>query len=380
MIKLTFKRDELLKALDHCSSSIEKKHAMPILGHVLFKFKGNECTLNATNLETTVMAKIIFQEPVDEGKIAVPAKYIHDICKVARGENILFKYDTSSNILDITAEKSKYTVPCADANDFPSIPSTKKTSYSFEIGRLINSFKKLQFSMTEHNVNKAYSGVLIIKVKDGDKYVIEMVTTDIHRISVLTLKNFSLDIEGIDKGIVISGKNFTELSKIFSETEKAEVAIDDDKMFITGNNVIFISRLLKNEFPNYRTVIGGYAVIDSKDASLINRKELVDGVKRVIALNSEEKIWATKFDFKGSVLSMTASSNFGGNSNDEILVEKPFNIDKSVGINARYLLDVLSVLDKQQVSIIVEEGLKPLTIKEETDNFYYVHMVMPLRM
>lgn len=376
MIKLTFERGELLKALDYCSASIEKKHTMPILSHILFQFKANECTLIATNLDTTVLVKTELKETVEEGKIAIPAKYIHDICKVARGDDILFKYDTSTNVLDITAQKSKYTVPCVEANDFPSIPETGENYNEINIGRLLTSFKKLQFSMTEHNVNKAYSGVLLTKVDE----TVEMVTTDIHRISVLSIKNFDMNIDGLDNGLVISGRNFTEISKIFSSSKTVGIALDEDKVFLKSENVTFISRLLKNEFPNYRSVVGGSSDIDAKDNAKLNKKELIEGVKRVIALNSEEKIWATKFNFNGSVLSMTASSQFGGNSNDEILVEKPFESDKAVGINARYLLDVLSVLDNQDTTLIVEEGLKPLTIKEETDDYYYVHMVMPLRM
>lgn len=379
MIKLSFKKEELLRALDYCSSSIEKKNTMPILSHILFKFKGNECTLNATNIETTVIVKLIVSENIEEGKIAVPAKYIHDICKVARGENVLFKYDTANNILDITIEKTKYTVPCSDSSDFPSIPETDKKFTEIEINKMITSFKKLQFSMTEHNVNKAYSGVLITRVKNATENNIEMVTTDIHRLSVLSINNFNADIEGLDEGLVIPGKNFSEISKIFAESKTAQISIDEDKIFIKNEGVIFISRLLKNEFPNYRAAIGNYSDVDAKEATLINKKELIEGVKRVIALSSEEKIWATKFNFKGSVLNMTASSSFGGNSVDEILVDKPFTSDKSVGINARYLLDVLSILDKPEVSMIVEDGLKALTIKENTDNYKYIHLVMPLR-
>lgn len=379
MIKLSFKREELLRALDFCSSSIEKKSTNPILSNILFKFKNDECSLNATNIETTVVVKIKLSEKSDEGKIAVPAKYIHDICKVGRGDSVNFKYDTNSKILDITIEKTKYTVPCSEPDDFPSIPETGNRYSEIEIGRMIDSFKKLQFSMTEHNVNKAYSGVLITKVNDESGSYIEMVTTDIHRLSVLSINNFDADIDGLEDGLVIPGRNFAEISKIFATDEKIKVAIEEDKIFFTSDDVIFISRLLKNEFPNYRAVIGSYSIIDSKESALINRKELIDGVKRVIALSSDEKIWATKFNFKGSVLNMSANSSFGGNSVDEILVEKAFNDEKSVGINAKYLLDVLSILDKQDVNMIVEDGLKALTIKENTDNYKYIHLVMPLR-
>lgn len=379
MIKLSFKREALLKAIDHCIGSIEKKNTMPILSHVLFSFNNDDCTLISTNLETSVIVKLNLIEPSEEGKIAVPAKYIHDICKVGRGETINFKYDKATNILDITAEKTKYVVPCSDADDFPAISTIEEKGISVNIQRLITSFKKLQFSMTEQNVNKAYSGVLINRVIEDETSVIEMVTTDIHRISVVTLKNFDMNINGLDSGIVIPGRNFSELTKIFADRKEVDVAVDEDKISFSSDNVTFISRLLKNEFPNYRTVIGGYSVLKSKESSVINRKELIEGVKRVIALSSDDKIWATKFSFKNSVLSMTANAQFGGNSKDEILVQKPFLSDKEVGINARYLMDVLSVLDKNEISMIVEEGLKPLTILEETDDYNYIHMVMPLR-
>jgi DNA polymerase III sliding clamp (beta) subunit (PCNA family) len=76
---------------------------------------------------------------------------------------------------------------------------------------------------------------------------------------------------------------------------------------------------------------------------------------------------------------MSASSEFGGSSSDEILVEKAFPADRAIGLNARYFLDVIAVIDDEAVRLIVEEGLRPLTILEKTPEFTYTHMVMPLR-
>ncbi|MGI6393689.1 MAG: DNA polymerase III subunit beta [bacterium] len=379
MIKLSFQKEELLKALEYCKSSIEKKSTASIVSHILFKFKGNECDLNATNYDTTVVVKVSVSESVEEGEIVVPAKYIYDICKVARGETVLFKYDPSNNILDITIEKTKYTVPCLKSDDFPAIPETDKEFTEIEIGKLISYYKKLQFSMTDQNVNKAYSGVLLVKPKDSEENLIEMVTTDIHRLSVLSIKNFSAKIEELEEGLVIPGKNFFDISNIFAESKTALVAVDDEKIFVKGENVLFISKLLKNEFPNYKAVVDNHFSSESKESAVINRKELAEGVKRVVALSSEEKIWATKFNFKGSTLNMTATSSFGWSSVDEILIDKPFSSDKSIGINAKYLLDVLTVLDKQEVNMVAEDGLRALVIMETTDDYQYIHFVMPLR-
>ena len=380
MIELTFKREELLKALDYCSSSIEKKHAMIILTHILFCFKGNECTLNATNLETTVVARINLISPAAEGKIAVPAVYIHDICRVSRGEVMIFRYDEEKNVLDITAEKSKYTVPCSDPSDFPVIPETKKEFKSVKINKLILLYKKVQFSMSENYLNKAYSGALITKVKEEDgTESIEMVTTDIHRLSVLTLKNLNIDLEEINSGIVVPGKNFANITKIFADSEDAEIAIDDEKMFIKNDKVTFISRLIKNEFPKYRSIIGTYSEVNARECAVINRKELIEAIKRVTILNSDEKIWASTYFFNGNVLKMTANSNSGGNSTDEIIMEKGFSTERKVSVNAKYFLDVIGVVDSDNVNIIVGESSKAMVIKEETDDFFYIHMTMPLR-
>lgn len=377
-MKIKFKKEDFTKALDFCSTSIEKKHAMPILSNILLEVKDGKCKFISTNLDTSVIVKVNPTELEGEGSLAMPAKYVFDICKVTRGESIALDYDKEHNLLNITAEKSKYQIPCAEKNDFPNVVEEAGDEKKANIGKLIALYKKLQFSMTDASINKAYSGVLIIRPKGGDKRI-EMVTTDIHRISVLSLNDFSVDLKEFEDGIVISGKNFSEIGKIFSEKEEVGMWIIDGKLTIKSETVTFISRLIKNEFPNYKTVTGSFESLEAKDHAAVNRKELVSGIKRVIALNTDEKIWATKLEFKGNVLTMNASSEFGGNSSDEVLVEKPFNDNKSIGINARYLIDVLSVLDVDNTSIIVEEGLRPLTIIEKTENYYYIHMVMPLR-
>lgn len=385
MINLTFKRDELLKAIDYCSSSIEKKHPMVILTHILFNFKESECFLNATNLETTVVAKTHLLEPVSEGKIAVPAVYILNICRLVRGENVVFIYDEANNVLNVKSGKSEYNVPCPDASDFPAIPQTEKKFKNVKIGRIISAFRKVQFSMAEYYLNKAYSGVLITKTKDenGDEHI-EFVTTDIHRLSVLSLKNFSMDFEEVEKGIVIPGKNYTEMNKIFADSEEAEMAIDDDKIFVRNEKVLFISRLIKNEFPNHRPIIGTYESINAKEYAVVNRNELIEAIKRTIVLSSDEKIWASVYSFKGSVLSMSANTKTGGSSNDEIVIEQGFSTEKNIAVNARYFLDVIGIIDDANVKIILEDpserrSMPPMVIKEENDDLFYVHMVMPLR-
>ncbi len=378
MIKRTFKREIITKALDRCFISIDKKNTMPILNNILLETHDNYCTLISTNLDSSVIASVVPEEGEGEGKYAFPAKYVYDICKLARGETIDFIFDNDQQVLNIRAERSRYTIPCADPSDFPAVDDfSGKDGKVIHISRMISIYKKLQFSMTENNMNKVYSGVLINP--SPEKGSVEMVTTDIHRLSVTSLKNFDFSIKGAEEGIVVSGKNFSEIQKIFSNITEAEMSVEEGKLFIKGDNVVFVARLLKNEFPNYKGIVGSEKDILEKDKCVINKKSLVEAIKRVTALSVDEKIWTTKFEFTGNVLVMNSQTSFGGNSEDEILVDTPFETEKSIGINSRYLTEVLNVMDSESVTIVVEEGLKPLTLVESYEDFSYVHLIMPLR-
>lgn len=379
MTRITFKREELLRAVEYGMTSVEKKSTMPILSHVLLESSKNQCRIVSTNLDTSVIVRLTAIDYEGEARIAIPARHFYEICKGVRGETVKLEHDGEHNVLSVTSDKTGYTLPCGEANDFPAVSGEAGEEVTVSLKRILPLFKKLQFSMTDPNYNKTYSGVLMIRVTEEKKEVIELVTTDIHRISIVTLENFKLPLKELTEGIVIPGKNFSEIVKIFSDIDEAKLSIKEGKMIITADNVAFICRLIKNEFPSYRNVTGNPSQIDKKDHAEVRRKELVDGIKRVIALSTEEKIWAARFEFKGDTLRMSASSEFGGSSSDEILVEKGFQSDRTIGLNARYFLEVVGVIDDEKTRLIVEEGLRPLTIIEKGPEFTYTHMVMPLR-
>ncbi|MCK5808685.1 DNA polymerase III subunit beta [bacterium] len=378
MIKRSFKREVITKALDRCFISIEKKNTMPILNHILFKTTETECTMIATNLDSSVVISVPFEEGEGEGTYVFPAKYVFDICKLARGEVVEFNFEEQQQVLNIKSGRSRYTIPCSDPSNFPTIETFDDSKgISVHISRILNVLKKLQFSMTDNNINKSYGGILLNRDAQSDD--IELVTTDSHRLSIISLKNFDFNVEGIEEGLVISGKNFNEIKRIFADIKEVYMSVNDGKLLIKSDKIVFISRLMKNEFPNYREVLGSSKKESDENKCVIDKKELIEGVKRVIALSTDEKIWATQFDFRGDVLIMNAHSEFGGNSEDEILLEKPFGKDLSIGINARYLLDVLGIIDDEKVTVVVEEGLKPLTIIKNSEEYDYVHLIMPLR-
>lgn len=385
MIKVTFNKKDLLKAIECCNSSIEKKGTMPILTNILFDIRASNALLNSMNYETSTVVDIEAKnESGEESKVTVPANFIYNICKLANSENIVIEYDsdseTNSMQTKITAGKSNYAIPCFDSKDFPVIPTTDKEFKTVNIAKIITLLKKVQISLTDVNVNRNFAGIFFKKViNDDGTNAIEMVTTDRHRVSVVNIKNYDFDVEGAEEGFIIQGKNCTDISKIFADTENADIAIDDDKIFIRSANVTFISKIIKSDFLDYKKITGKYSDIKEKDYALVDCKELTEAIKRITILTSNDNIMASRYTFCGNMLNLTSSSESGGNSSDEILLEKGFEEEKAISVNAKYLLDVIGVLDDKNVRMIFDVGFKPMIIEEESDQYIYVHMIMPLR-
>ena len=65
----------LLRHLQSISGVLSTSNTLPILDNFLFSIKGNELTVSATDLETTMITKLPVQTEED-GLVAIPAKLV----------------------------------------------------------------------------------------------------------------------------------------------------------------------------------------------------------------------------------------------------------------------------------------------------------------
>ena len=79
----------------------------------------------------------------------------------------------------------------------------------------------------------------------------------------------------------------------------------------------------------------------------------------------------------GGRLLISARSEEVGDDQDEVDVAQLEGEEGKIAFNSRYLLDVLSVLDRGQVAIETTTSSSPGVFKP-TDSDDYVHVVMPM--
>ena len=107
----------------------------------------------------------------------------------------------------------------------------------------------------------------------------------------------------------------------------------------------------------------------------VKEGELTDSLKRVM-LVTEEETRAVKFMAKKGLLIISSKKIGTGDVREEIEVDYEGE-EIEFGLNSRYVLDVLSALEGEKISLEVEDSSTPVLIKE-FDNKDVIAVVMPM--
>ena len=382
---------ELKTAVENCCRIVPKKVAYAILACVRIEGNKRSLKITATNLEEFYSVAV----PGKKGEkfdIIVDAHQLLKVIKNIKDETLDLELERGTEPEDLMVRITSGMTFRLKAEfhdgDFPLMPvkvfkkSTKVELYNQKV--LFEILKKVGFSTTHHNVNKAYSGILFAGKGTG----LEVVTTDIHRLSVVRTK-----VAKTKKDFVIPVDSVKNVLKIFAATgiTSIELASDTssdsgskgqaDKILFKSDNEVYISRLLKNEFPNYDQVLKD-EVID-KCWYEIDKKKLQARLKSIIDFHTNVKIVAGAFDFVGDNLFINSSGE--GDTSVETSVEmKAVNIRSSeikiIGLNVKYMHEALTNMDKVVMNFESGKSFTPFYLTDRQPDYTFFHLVMPVRM
>ena len=107
-MKLVIERGELLRALGHVTSVVERRTTIPILSNVFLKAASGMLHLKATDLEREVVEQIAANVE-NPGAVTVPAHLLHDIVrKLPDGSEIEIKRDPEKERLTIHSGQAQF--------------------------------------------------------------------------------------------------------------------------------------------------------------------------------------------------------------------------------------------------------------------------------
>ncbi|MBI5380245.1 MAG: DNA polymerase III subunit beta [Nitrospirae bacterium] len=376
-MKLTIKREELLKGLHRVQGVVERRSTMPILSNVLLTAASGGITLAATDLEIAVRGTSPAQV-MEEGGVTLSARKTFEIVKELTEEEVRLEGDPGHRVT-LRCGAAQFRILGLPPEEFPRLPEQESeaalTLPAATVGEMI---RKTIFSTGENDTRYVLNGVLL-KVgggKKGREIEVEAVGTDGHRLALVT-KKIALGAEGSgrpeDLQVIIPKKAVLELRRILEEDDQ-EVAISASKnhiFFRQGGNLL-LSRLIDGTYPNYLQVVPK----DPGQEVTLNREALLGALRRVSVL-ARDKTNAIRLRFTPGRLLLTAENPDLGEAEEEILADYQGE-EMAVGFNARYLLDVLGAMDREVITLGLHDPLSPCLIRQAEDR-EYLCVIMPMR-
>lgn len=366
-MKIRLQTQDLVKALYRVQGIVDKKSTNPILAHALFQTKDNLLEVRATDLEIALKATypVAVETP---GAIAVQAKQLYEIVKALNTDELTLEA-SENHWITVKSGKSEFRLIGTGAEDFPALPeSDNSTRFQIDTAKFSNLIEQTIFCVSHDDTRHHLGGVYC---EAPDQQTLRMVSTDGHR---LALSESNLDnTVHIAEPVIVPRKAFQEVKRLLADAgSSVEVGFTSKSFHLETDAFELSTRLIEGKFPEYSQVI---PVSASKEVPL-NRSLFAEALKRV-SLLSQGRAWGVKLEIQNEQVEFIAEDPEFGTAKETI--EIPYKGDAlTIGFNAKYLLDVLNLIQTDEVVFQLTDDLSPGVLRP-LDQKDFLAVVMPVR-
>ncbi len=373
-MRLAIERAALLKSLAHVQSVVERRTTIPILSNVKIEAADGAVSLTATDMDLTVVEQAE-AEVSQAGSSTAPAHILYDVVrKLPEGSRIQIERSESGAELTLRAGRSTFDLPCLPAADFPTMTDEGlEHSFTLKAGDLRRLIDKTRFAISTEETRYYLNGVFLHAPEEGARGKLRGVATDGHRLARVEV-DLPAGAEGMPP-VIVPRKTVNEVRKLIDELgedEPVEVALSPARIRFRIGPALLRSRLIDGTFPDYERVIP-----TGNDKLLLAPTRIFSEAVDRVATISTEKSRAVKLSIADGRLTLSAVSPDAGRAVEELDVSyagEPLEI----GFNARYILDMSSQIEHDEVEFAIADPGSPTLVRDPNDDST-LYVLMPMR-
>ncbi len=371
-LQFTIERSNLLKALGHVQSVVEKRGTIAVLSNVKIDAKGDGVTLTATDMDIAISEKT--QASVEKsGSTTVPAHTFYDIVrKLPEGAQVEFSTSSDGSKVSIRAGSSRFSLATLPIDDFPVMAEGDLPhNFILKAAECKALVQKPSFAISTEETRYYLNGIYLHTAGTPKNKVLRTVATDGHRLARIEV-GLPAGADGMP-GVIVPRKAIYELKKLLEEGEgDVSISLSDSKIRFAYGSAVLVSKLIDGNFPDYERVIpaGNDKLME------VDGKLFTSAVDRVSVI-SNEKSRAIKFHLDGGKLTLSASSPEHGTASEEIDVTYS-SPGMDIGFNSRYLLDMMMNIEGDTAQFLFNDGASPAIVRDTAD-VGALYVIMPMR-
>lgn len=363
-MKFRCEREQLAEALGLASRVASGRvGALPALSGVRLQVKGDVLHLTSTDNDMSLQATLPVGGDKD-GLSLISAKLLNDIVRSLPEGKITL--EASPESVSVRSGRSQFTVPTYNALDFPNVAPSSGQPFTVPAAEFGEALRQVVRAASSDQMRIALTGVLL----SGEEGTLRLVATDSYRLAVRDVSTISVSAS---TKVLVPSRALGEVQRLLTGASEANISIDDNSVTFDVDGTKLTTRILTNEYPNYRNLITG----DYPNALTTNRESLLDALRRARILAREQG--PVRLHMNANGLKLTA----GTKDNDEF--EEDLDAvfvgeDITIAFNSEYLAAGIDAIPGDDVVIKTTDPNRPAVIRAATERAEeYLYLLMPQR-
>jgi DNA polymerase-3 subunit beta len=370
-VKLTVNRSTLLSALEPARRVSEARSTIPILLNVLLAVENGKLRVEATDLDM-VLSVAVAADVEKAGSVTAPVRTLYDLVrKLPDGASIALEH--LDDLLSIRSGRTRAKIATLPAHDWPDVVNDDNWAARFSLSpdSLAGMLARTEFAISSEEARYYLNGVYLHCVEIDGRRLLRMVATDGHRLA--RIETAAPEGSADMPAVIIPRKAVAEIEKLCKGvTDDVTIALSQNKMRVDIGDIRLSTKLIDGTYPDYSRVIPA----NNTKVATLNRATFAAAADRVSTI-ATERGRAVKLAFDEGRLVLTVT---GGDQNSAVEeIEADYACPPiEIGFNSRYLADILSTLEGDDVLVSMSDPGSPALLQSTASDELLI-VLMPMR-
>lgn len=361
---------ELTQQLNRLIGPIAPNASMPSLEEFLFVLSGDELTITSSDLETTITS-VITVSSEDSGRFMCPSRMLLDTVKGLQDQPITIEVNTDTRQVTLTSAYGKYSMTGHDPDDYPAISRpTDIDTILLPADILLSAINKTVLAASNDEMRRTMMGVFF--QIDFNKIV--FVATDAHKLVKYSYTALASDVT---TSFILTKKSMNLLKSVLDPSQEVTIEFDKKHASFTQDKLTVNCVMLEGKYPDYNMVIPK----DNPNTLKVRKVSLMNALKR-LSIFANRATNQTIFNITEDSLTMTSQDIEVSNEATEQLECEYSGEDIFIAFNAKFLSEVVSVIQDEEIIFKIEDTTRPVLIfpEEQEPEQDLLTLIMPVAM
>lgn len=375
-MKLNIFKEKLNQSLLIIESIIKKSTNLAILNNVLLETEKNFLKMSATNLETSVIWRIL-SKIEEEGKLLIPASFFKSVISFLKKE--IIKLESEGGNLILKTENQEIKIQGENLDDFVIIPEIIMEDFiELNGNNLLQGLNQIINIPSISKIKPEISGIYFL----FNKNKLEIAATDSFRLGCKII-NLEEKVKK-DFSFILSQSAIRDLINILSlKPIKLKLYYNPKQVLFewlgeesSYSEIYFSSFLIEGEYPNYQDIIPKKYTTQI----ILDKEEVRNQLKTAnLFTGKTSEVNFTILPKENKIKILSQSPEIGKNEVYlPIKIEEKTDKELEISFNCKFLIDGLNNFKSSEVKLNFNTKEDVMTMTPVGDESY-LYILMPIK-